>query len=151
MSNQDLPVKSGEDFLAETEVMDLSPLKDQLFLVAVSTGERSKGRFLTNTPHGPYSFVEMCEEVGTMYQEHQHHAKVVVLEKARTKAVKHLDENTVDYIECHYMDIIAEAMLDGVFDDKEFTCQAGIVENEENPLAPKEEDKLSASVGSDPV
>ena len=54
-------------------------------------------------------------------------------------APKFLDENTVDYIEAHFEDIVTESMLDGVFDDiKEYTCRAGVVEgdNEDNPLAP---------------
>lgn len=131
MSAQELPVKTGDDFIGELEVMDLSALKDQTFLVAVSQGDRNKGRFLSTTVRGPYSFVEMVEEVGTMWQQHQHHAKVVICTKKRTSAIKTLDENTSDYIEAHYSDIIIESMLDGAFDeDKEFTCRAGIVEGD---------------------
>lgn len=129
MSNTNLPVKTEDSFIAETEVMDLSKLKDNQFLVAVSQGERSRPKFVSTTVRGPFSFVEMCEEVGVMWKEEQHHAKVLFVEKDRNKALKCLDENTVDYIECHYADIITEAMLDGVFDEtKEYTCQAGVVE-----------------------
>jgi hypothetical protein len=136
MSIQDLPIKSGEDFIAECETMDLSELKDKSFLVAVSTGDRNKSKFLSTTVHGPYSFVEMVEEVGVMWQEHQHHAKVVITSKDRSKALKILDENTIDYIEANYTEIATEAMLDGVFDDdREFTCRAGLIEDqsEEDP------------------
>jgi hypothetical protein len=90
----------------------------------------------------------MVEQVGSMWKEHLHHAKVVSLDKDVTKPVIMLSENTVDYIECHYGDIVVEAMLEGVFDDtKEYTCQAEVVES--NPVtddprnkqieAPKEE------------
>ncbi len=141
MSNSNLPVKSEEEFIAEVETMDLSELKDKTFLVAVSTGERNKGRFLSTTARGPYSFPEMIEEVAVMWREHQHHAKAIILEKDRTKPIKSLDENTMDYIECHYVDLITEAMLEGSFDeDKEFTCRAGIVEDtkDEDPRKTKE-------------
>lgn len=129
MSNQDLPVKTSDDFLAESESMDLSELRDKTFLVAVSTGDRSGPKSLSTTIHGPYNFLEMVEEVGVMWQEHQHHAKVIIADRNRNNAIKTLDENTCDYIECHFSDIVTEEMLKGAFDeDKDFTCRAGIVE-----------------------
>lgn len=144
MSNQDLPVKTGDDFLGEFEVMDLSALKGQTFLVAASQGDRNKGKFLSSTIRGPYSFEEMCEEVGVMWKEQQHHAKVVISTKKRTDPIKTLDENTIDYIEAHYGDIVVESMLEGVFDgEKEYTCKAGIAEGDlsEEPQRCKEEVK----------
>ena len=139
MSN--LPVKK-ENFLAEVEVMDLAPIKGGNFLVAVSTGNPDSVKFLCSTVHGPYTFVEMLQEVGDMWMNHQHHAKVVLLDKDPAKRVRMLDGNTVDYIECHYTDIITEEMLGGAFDDKEFTCQAGLTEEEEStdPRHKKAED-----------
>jgi hypothetical protein len=129
MSDKELPVKSTDEFIADIETMDLSELKDKTFLVAVSQGDRNKHRFLASTVRGPYTFEEMCDEVGNMWYEFQHHAKAVICEKDRKKPVKTLDENTIDYIEAHYKEIITESMLDGVFDSqKEFTCRAGIVE-----------------------
>jgi hypothetical protein len=127
MSDNNLPVKSTEEFLAENEVMDLSPLKSETFLVAVSTGDRNKSKFLSTTVRGPYSYTEMLEEVGVMWKEHQHHAKAVILSKERNARLKTLDENTIDYIECHYLDLITDAMLEGAF-DKEYTCRVGLIE-----------------------
>lgn len=128
MSNfDDLPVK-GENFLAEAEVMDLSSLYNETFLVAVNTGERNKSRFVSTTVRGPYTFIEMVQDVGDMWREEQHHAKVVVANKDRATANKTLDENTVDYIETHYIDIVTEAMLEGLL-DKDYTCRAGLVED----------------------
>ena len=150
--NLSLPVKSGDDFVGELETMDLTELKDKQYLVAVSTGDRSKAKFLCTTVRGPYTFEEMCEAVGVMYRLHQHHAKVLVLQKDQAAAMKSLDENTVDYIEAHFEDIITEAMLDGVFDDdKTFTCRAGVVEdsNEENPLAPKDPAAITGNIEDD--
>jgi hypothetical protein len=144
MSDTNLPVKSGAEFMAEAEVMDLGSLKEKQFFVAVSQGDRSKPKFVSTTVRGPFNFVEMCEEVGVMWKEEQHHAKVVFIEKLRTAPLKCLDENTVDYIECHYADIITEAMLDGVFDEiKEYTCQPGIVEAtaEDDPRLAKKNQK----------
>lgn len=136
--NMNLPVKTGDDFVGELETMDLSALKGEQYLVAVSSGERSGVKFVCSTVRGVYTFEEMCEAVGVMWKEHQHHAKVVVLQKNQAAATKYLDENTVDYIEAHFEDIITESMLDGVFDeDKDFTCRANVIEgdNTDNPLA----------------
>lgn len=140
MSNQNLPVKTGEDFVGELETMDLSELKGKNFLVAVNQGDPAGNKFLCSTVRGVYSFEEMCEAVGTMWREHQHHAKVVVLHKDMSKPIVYLDPNTVDYIEAKFDDIITESMLEGVFDaEKEFTCRAGLIEddNTDNPLAPQ--------------
>lgn len=138
MSNKDnLPVKTDtESFIAEHEVMNIDPLKDKTYMVAVSRESREEGKFVCSTARGPYNFYEMCEEVGVMYREHQHHAKVYVMEKDRNKRVRWLDQNTTDYIEAHYAEIITEGLLDGVFDEvKEFTCVANIIEDsgEEDP------------------
>ena len=135
-----LPVKSGDDFIGELETMNLSELKDKQFLVAVNQGDISKPKFVCSTIRGPYSFEEMCEAVGMMWREHQHHGKVIMCQKDPAKPLKYLDGNTIDYIEAHYEDIITESMLDGVFDaEKSYTCRAGIVEsdNQDNPLAEK--------------
>lgn len=121
-----LTEEKNDNFLAEVEVMDLSPIRDGTFVVAVGTGDPSKVKFLCSTIHGPFNFVEMVQEVGEMWTQHQHHAKVLILSKDSTKPVEMLNENTVDYIECHHVDIITEEMLGGAFDeDKKFTCVAG--------------------------
>ena len=122
---EELPTNK-ENFLAEVEVMDLSPLKEKMFLIAVGTGAPDKVKFLCTTVHGPYDFVEMLQEVGDMWHNNQHHAKAILLDKDSTKKVEMLDPNTIDYIECHYVDIITEEMLGGAF-DKKFTCRAGTV------------------------
>jgi hypothetical protein len=147
--NLNLPVKKGDDFVGELETMDLTELKDKQFLVAVSQGDRSGVKFLCSTLRGPYTFEEMCESVGVIWREHQHHAKAVICQKDLKAAPKFLDENTIDYIEAHFEDIITEAMLDGVFDDmKDYTCRAGVVEgdNSDNPLA--EQQKVEEITGN---
>lgn len=149
-NNLNLPVKTGDDFVGELETMDLSELKNKQFLVAVNQGDRSKVKFVCSTIRGPFTFEEMCESIGLMWREHQHHGKAIVLQKDLSAKPVYLDENTIDYIEAHYQDIITESMLDGVFDEvKEYTCRAGIVEGEgdDNPLdkdilAQKEQDKV---------
>jgi hypothetical protein len=127
---KDLPIKKSEEFLAEVEVMDLSALKGGSFIVAVGTGDPRKYGLLGSTIHGPYTFVEMLQEVGDMWSTHQHHAKVIMLDKDVDQQVQMLDENTVDYIECHYNDLIVEQMIEGAFDSKEFTCRAGMMEDD---------------------
>lgn len=151
-NNLNLPVKSGDDFIGELESMDLSPIKKESFLVAVSAGERGGVKFVCSTIRGPYTFEEMCETVGVMWREHQHHGKAIILQKDISAPPKFLDENTTDYIEAHFEDIITESMLGGVFDEeKEFTCQAGVVEgdNSDNPLAKKVEEELPAALGEE--
>ncbi len=125
--------QKDSNFLAEVEVMDLSPIRDKTFLVAVGTGAPDKVKFLCSTIHGPFNFTEMVQEVGEMWVTQQHHAKVIVASKDNTKAVEILDENTIDYIECHYSDIIMEEMLGGAFDPKPFTCKAGTSARTDTP------------------
>lgn len=149
--NLNLPVKQGDDFIGELETMDLSELKDKQFLVAVNQGDRSGVKFLCSTIRGPYSFEEMCEAIGVMWKIHQHHGKAIILQKDASVAPKYLDENTIDYIEANFEDIITESMLNGVFDEeKEYTCRAGVVEgdNSDNPLAEKKEE-ISGNIEED--
>jgi len=137
MSNTNLPVKSNEDFVGELEVMDLSELKGRQYMVAISSGDPNGPKFVCSSIRGPFTFEEMCEAVGVMWREHQHHAKVMVCQKDMTKPLTYLDANTIDYIEAKFDDIITESMLEGVFDDiKDYTCRAGLTEvvDPENPL-----------------
>jgi len=144
----DVLTEEGKDnFLAEVEVMDLSPIREKVFLVAVGTGAPNKVKFLCSTIRGPYNFTEMVQEVGDMWTTHQHHAKVIVPSKDASQPVEILNENTIDYIECHYNDIITEEMLGGAFDEKPFTCRAGTSNDTDHPdprLAKKEEPKDAA-------
>lgn len=121
---------SEREFLAEVEVMDLSSIKDKTFGVAVATGKPNGIKYLCSTLHGPYNFTEMCQEVGEMWVREQHHAKVILLEKDMKKKLLCLDENTLDYIEAHYVDIIMEETL-ASWEEKEYTCAAGTVEEPE--------------------
>lgn len=117
-----------KEFLAEAEVMNLAPIKGKTYAVVVGTGDPNKVKFLCTTLHGPYDFTEMCQEVGEMWVQHQHHAKVIIMEKDPMKRVLVLDANTIDYIEAHYVDIIMEETL-ATFEEKEYTCVAGTVED----------------------
>ncbi len=126
-----------KEFLAETEVMDLAPLRGKTYGVAVATGGPNAVRYLATTLHGPYDFVEMVQEVGDMWVREQHHAKVIVMEKDVKAKVRVLDTNTVDYLEAHFSDIIFdETLADALTDDKQYTCTAGIVEEPEEQPAP---------------
>ena len=125
-----LEVNKDPNFIGEFATMDLSPLKDKTFFVAVRTGNPEKGKFLPTTIKGPYDFYEMAEEVGLMWREHQHHACVYFASKNRTAKNKFLDRNTIDYIEASFEDIVTEGLLTGAFDafDADFDCIAGINE-----------------------
>jgi len=122
---------SNQEFNPLTEHMDLSDLHNQVFTVAVSTGNRERGSFLCTTIHGPYSFDEMIQEVSRMWTDDQNNAKVYVLEKDPKKPCKWLDVNTTEYIQFRSADILLERMLQ-TFDDASFTSKAKIIT--EDPL-----------------
>lgn len=150
MSNN-LPVIKDEAHLMGVEKMDLSALRSERFVVAVSTGDPEKGRFLSSTIYGPYSFEEMVEEVGRMWQQHHHHAAVTILSKDTKKPPRFLDKNTKDYIEQQWENIIMDAFIAGSLDpDEEFTCRAGINEfdGDEDPRKTKKEEE-STTIDSD--
>ena len=142
MSNQNLPVVAEtEGFIAEFEVMDLEVLKTKNFLVAVSSGDRNGPKFVCSTVRGPYDFYDMIEQVGVMWRNHTHHAKVIILDKDPTKAQQRLDENTTDYIEAHYDRIAVEGLLEGFSaEEKEFTCRANVVEDDGSDDPRKQKD-----------
>jgi hypothetical protein len=138
MSNQDLPVGNPATFLGETEVMQLDELKDKLFIVSINSGGRADGKFICETIHGPYEFIEMVDEVAVMWKEHQHHAKVYVLSKDKSEAPQWLDECTCDYLEAKHVDIVTAAFMEGVLDPPEYTCKAGFLSaKEEDPRLTK--------------
>lgn len=133
---------SSDKFVAEFETMDLSPLYDKQFLVAVNTSDLNDVRGVMSTIRGAYDFLEMVEEVGQMWANHMHHAKVYCLEKDRKKTMLHLDAGTINYIEANYHDIITNKILDQeIFGEGEATCVAGLQEadySEENKDVKKE-------------
>jgi len=143
---EELPVKK-DNFLAEVETMDLSKLRDKQFLVAISTGPRDGVKLLASSLHGPYDYIEMLQEVGTMWNDFQHHARVVVCDKVSKNKVVTLDENTTDYIECHYNDLIMDEMISNF--DKDYTCQAGLFSEEESS-DPRHKDEDAAEQNSLP-
>lgn len=150
--NTSLPVPTidpqGDDnFVAEFANMNLDPLRDKTFFVAVNTGERDKCKLLSSTLRGPYEFLEMVEEVGFMWEQEQHHAKVVVATKDRTKPVQFLDMKTTDYIECHYTNIIAEGILeDAIMNSAPYTHTAALISEVKVEEKPAEQKALPAPV-----
>lgn len=123
---------TNEYFAGEFEEMDLSELHDKIFLVACSSGDRSKPKYIPETVCGPFNFYEMVETVGGFYTEQQLHAKPMIPSKTMGNAPRILDENTVDFIEARFMDIITDGLLGGeVMESKEFTCKASFITDEE--------------------
>ncbi len=140
MSDENLPVNKSKDFVGEWEKMNLDEIKEGSFLVAIGTGDREKSKFLSSTVRGPYDYFEMIEEVGYMWEQEQHHAKIIFMNQERDKPNKFLDENTTDYIEANWQDLAAEILLE---DDKiEYTCRAGINLNDasEDPRTAEADD-----------
>jgi hypothetical protein len=127
MSHKELPLGDPATFLGETEMMDLSDLKDKTFIVAVNSGSRDTGKFIQETVHGPYNLPEMAEAVANMWKNDGHHAKAYILEKNPKIAPKFLDECTIDFCEARYADIAIEWIL-GEPADKEYTCKAGVID-----------------------
>jgi len=133
MSNQNLPVTQQEDFIAELEEgnMDLSALYDKSFVVAVNTGDRNRCKLLASTLRGPYDFTEMVEQVGKMYRDNQHHAKVTILHREENKRASFLDAGTTDYIEAHWENIVFESAFESAL-NQERTIKAGVITEEED-------------------
>jgi hypothetical protein len=128
MSDQNLPVTQSDDFIADLEAgnMDLSSLYDESFVVAVSTGDRNKCKLLASTLRGPYDFCTMVEQVGMMWVNHQHHAKITILHKEEGKRASFLDAGTTDYIEANYQDIAFEVSFESILDE-ERPIKAGVI------------------------
>ena len=140
MSDENLPVNKSKDFVGEWEKMNLDELRSGTFLVAINRGDREKGKFMSSTIRGPYDYFEMIEEVGYMWSEEQHHAKVILVNQDRSEPNKFLDENTTDYLEAHYVDLAAEFLFED--EDIEYTCRAGVNKNEasDDPRTAEAED-----------
>lgn len=110
----------------EFEEMDLTELHDKAFMVAMNSGPRGENQYMCSTLCGPLDFYEMCEMVGQIYEQEMIHAKVMITHKDFGTEPTILDENTVDFIEARYQDIVMDGMLGGeLFEEKEFTCKAG--------------------------
>lgn len=143
---KELEVNKDPNFIGEFANMDLNPIKDKKFLVAVRTGDPEKGRYLPTTIKGPYDFYEMVEEVAHMWNNFQHHACVYFANKDRDKKNEFLDRNTIDYIEANYADLITEGLITGVFDDYDpshFDCTVGVNQVEDDELLGQDdEDEL---------
>ena len=81
----------------------------------------------------------MVEQVHGMWQQHLHHAKVIILSQDITKPPEFLDACTIDYIEAKGIDIITEGLLNGDDLKKDYTCKAGIFQADTNGLEDNKE------------
>lgn len=133
VNNVAKPITQDEDFCAElaTGVMDFTKLKDEQFIVAVSTGDRNKPKLLASTIRGPYTFCDMVEEVGRMWEDHTHHAKVFTLSTDQKKPVMFLDAGTIDYIEAYFKDILFNHIIEAELIEDEVIIEAGVIGAEE--------------------
>jgi hypothetical protein len=124
----DLPTADPETFIGELEEMDLSEIKDKTFLVAISTGDRAKPKFIPESVCGPFDFLEMVETVANIHMQEQLHAKAMIPSKTFGKPPQVLDACTIDYIEAKHVEILMEAMLSGELENKKATCKAGFID-----------------------
>lgn len=129
MSN--LPYPNPENFVGEFEEVDLSKLKDKTFGVAIGLGDREGSKYACSTLMAPLDFYEMVEAVAGVWQTEQLHAKAFILKKDLQKGLELLDPCTIDFIEARYLDILAEMVFEE--SEKEFTCQAKLLEVKDEP------------------
>lgn len=115
----------NKEFYADYENMDLTKIHTETFLVGVSTGSREKAKMICTTMRGPFSFYEMVDVVGAMWKENNHHAKIHILSKDFKEPANYLDENTTDYIETKFEDLLVEEFL--TTSDEEYTCEVGVL------------------------
>jgi hypothetical protein len=130
-----LPVADPETFVGEFSEMDLSEIKDKTFLVALSTGDRAKPKFIPESVCGPLDFYEMVEIVANVHMDQQLHAKAMIPSKKFGERPQVLDACTIDYIEAKYAEILMEALLTGEL-EKKYTCKAGFVNYEDKKDEP---------------
>ena len=126
----DLPIADPETFVGEWHEMDLAEIKDKTFLVALSTGDPAKPKFIPESVCGPLDFYEMVEIVANVHMDQQLHAKAMIPSKKFGEKPKVLDACTIDYIEAKYAEILMEALLTGEL-EKKYTCKAGFINYEE--------------------
>lgn len=130
----------SEEFVGEFHTVDLSELKDKIFMVALNTGDRNEHRYLCSTISGPYNFSEMLGAVDQCWRQELIHSKVYILEKNIKGRKKFLDSNTIDYIEANAGNLIIEELMQEAA-EKEYTCKATIIEAEdEKPKKEQPED-----------
>lgn len=122
----DLPTANPETFIGEFHEMDLSEIKDKTFMVALSTGDRSKPKFIPESICGPLTFLEMIEVVANVHIEQQLHAKAMITSKKFGEKPQVLDPMTIDYIESKYSEILMEALLTGEL-EKQYVAKAGFL------------------------
>lgn len=143
MTNSNLPLANPETFLGECETLDLSDIKDKSFMVAINSGAREKGKFICETVHGPYNFLEMVEEVSAMWGFDVHHSKVYVLSKDRHEPAQWLSEMHIDFIEARAKDIITDAFVEGTLGAP--TCRAELVScADEDPRQQKQQGEATS-------
>lgn len=130
----DLPTANPDTFIGEFHEMDLSELKDKTFMVALSTGDRAKPKFIPESLCGPLSFIEMVEIVANVHIDLQLHAKAMITSKKFGEKPQVLDPMTIDYIESKYSEIMMEALLTGEL-EKNYIAKAGFVSYEEKDEA----------------
>lgn len=110
--------------VGEFEEMDLSSIKDKSFMVSINSGPRNENQYACSALCGPFDFFRMCETVGQIFEEQLVHAKVMITQSEFGSEPQFLDENTVDFIEARYQDILMEGLLTGDI-HKSYTCEAG--------------------------
>ena len=120
--------EENEYTCGEFEEMNLTTLHDKIFMVAISTGDRNKSKYIPESISGPFNFYEMIDAVANCYVDQQLHAKVLITSKTFGIKPEVLNENTVDFIEARHEDIMMDGVLGGgVLESESYTCEAGFV------------------------
>ena len=117
---------SSADFIGELETMDMTELLDKTFIVFQRSVDSRIDSIAASTASGPYTFLEMVETVGLFYKSYVAHLTVGVVTKNVTEPMLVLSDETIDYIEANYLDIIAQHSL-GLPDPAEYTCKAKLL------------------------
>lgn len=123
---------TASTFIADFERMDLSPLFEKNFMVAVNTEDRNSPPGLCSTLRGPYKFIDMVQQVANMWNKEVHHAMVYVCHTNNKQMTPFLDSGTVEYLEAHADSIIFDHTIGREILGDEFTCVAGIIARSED-------------------
>jgi hypothetical protein len=116
--------------IAAFENMDLTELKDKTFLMSIKTNKSDDVPYVSKLIKGPFYFYEMVEMCGQIWENQNRHPFVIIASKEFSEKIQFLDDDTIDYLETRWKDIVTDGFLTDILNG-DYSCKATIVEYEE--------------------
>jgi hypothetical protein len=112
------------------ENMDLTELKDKQFLISILTSKQDDVPYVSSLIKGPFSFYEMAEVCGDIWENKNRHPFVIIASKEFSEKIQYLDEDTIDYLESRWKDIVVDGFIEDIL-QTDYTCKAGVTTYEQ--------------------